>query len=137
MEEPTSFVQRIVKCLEQELTVAWGKPGEPGDSNQILNVANGIANCCSASFNWELEMCSAEPPEHFMRLGTCLRGSSAGIITEANRLPDEIARAVETARSGTGPHKIQINLTFSSPPQIAPFLAEMETFKKHLEWLNQ
>ena len=39
MEEPTSFVQGIVKYLEQELPVAWGKPGEPGDAIKILNVA--------------------------------------------------------------------------------------------------
>jgi hypothetical protein len=137
MEEPTSCVQRIVRCLEQDLPVAWGKPGEPGDAIQILNVANGITNCCTASFNWELEMCSAEPPEHFMRLGACLRGFTAGIISEASRLPDELARAVETAQSGTGPRKIHINLTFSSPPQITQFLAEMATVKKHPEWLNQ
>lgn len=134
--EPTSFIQGIVWHLEKELPLAWGKPGESGDAIKILNVANGITDCCSASLNWELEMCSAEPPAHLMQLGSCLRGFSAGIIREASRLPDEIADAVETARSGTGPRKIKINLRFSSPPQITQFLAEMETLKQHPEWLN-
>jgi hypothetical protein len=136
MEEPTSFVQRIATCLEQELPLAWGKPGEPGDAIQILNVANGITESCTAAFNWELEVCSAAPPTHLRRLGSCLRGFTAGIISEASRLPDEIAHAVETARSETGPHKIQINLKFLGPPQITKFLAEMEIVRQHPEWLN-
>jgi Protein of unknown function (DUF4236) len=133
LQQFTVVVQQIAKCVEQKLPAAWGKPGEPGDAIEILKVVDEIIDCSGALIKWELEISSAEPPIKLKRLGAALHGSAAGIISEVKRVPDELGRALEGARKGT--RNFTINLTFTTPPQIAHFLTELESVQKHPQWL--
>jgi len=131
LDELTPLIQEITDSVTQHLPPSWGKPGEAGDALQILRAANEIISRCRALVNWERDIRSTAPPAKLKRLGATLHGTAASLFTEVMRLPDELARAVEAARRG--PAKVNIQLTFPSPPQIGNFLAEMEKVKKHPE----
>jgi hypothetical protein len=132
MNEPQALMQHLTRCVEQELAAGLGKSGEEGHAIEILHAVNDIIECCRGFVRWELEICSAEAPENLKPLGATLRGFAGGIIADVARLPDEFARVVNEARHTK--LKFQLDLTFSSPPQTARFLAELENVKKHPEW---
>src|ERR1022692_3445263 len=127
--ELISLAQQIAKGVQQEVQAAWAKR----DADQILNVVNKLVECCRGLFNWELQISAAEAPANLRRLGTALSGAGAGIVSEVERFPTELGRAVDAARAGT--REYPISLAVADLPQIARFLAEMEEVERHPEWL--
>ena len=133
MSEATPMVAKLQRCVNEELPASLGKPGEPGDAIKILRAVDGIFGCCRAFLAWELELCAATPPVKLKQLAAAFRGITLSVIADARRLVDEVSRAVEDLRRGS--RQFRVDTKFPSPPQLARFVAEMETVKKHPEWL--
>jgi hypothetical protein len=134
-QELTSTLQQIRLAVGTELPTAWGKSGEPGDAVQILKVVDEISNCCLSLLRWELEVSAAAPPMGSSLLRDSLRGVGTEILTELERLPDELGRAVDGTQQG-GSKVVNINLNLARPAHVIAFLKEMESVRMHPEWLT-
>jgi hypothetical protein len=133
-DEPTLILERLARSVDSKLATGLGQPGESGDAIEILKAVNDIAECCRAMIRWEIEICGASVPERLKPLGDVLRGFAGGTIADVQRLAAEFASIVEGIHNGT--RKFTLNLTFSTPPQVAVFMAELKKFKNHPEWFQ-
>jgi hypothetical protein len=131
--ELTFLIERMARCVDEKLPDSWGKRGESGDAIQILTAVDEIIDGCRTARNWELDICSAEPPVNLKRLGASLRGTTSFVIDDVKSFLTELSRAIESFRMGE--RSLQIHLVFSTPPQIASLAVEMEKVSKHPEWL--
>lgn len=133
IEEPMTLVNIIKVAMDEELTAAFGKPGEPGDAMGILRAVNKMVGACHSLLEWELELNSLAPPSKLQNLGRALKGLTLVVINELKRLPDEISKALDG--TWTGVRTVHIKLTFPSPPQLEKFQAEIKKASEHPEWL--
>lgn len=134
IDEPQDFVHVIKVAMEEELSPACGKPGEPGNPTQILRAVNRMVSACQSLLEWELELNSLRPPPNLQGLGESLQGITQVIVDDLKRLPNDISSALEG--SWTGTRHVNITVSFSSPPQFERFQVEMQKVKDHPEWLR-
>jgi hypothetical protein len=129
IDEISPLVDQMAKCFKEDVQESWGKPGESGDPVQILRAVNRLVGFCRVFLNWELEVCSAEPPVKMRRLRDSLRGITGSIIGDAKRGADELARAIANVRGGS--KEFRARLDFSSSPQLVRFNTEMDRINKN------
>lgn len=129
MDEIKSLVNGLAECINRELPAGLGPTGEQSDPILLLKAINDIADGCRAFIRWEWKFLSDTPPEDLKVVGATLRGVAGGVIADVERLPGEFAKIVDGARHGK--QKLNVKLTFSSPPQLKQFNAEMDQLKKH------
>lgn len=134
ISEPSDFVHIIKVAMEEELSLAWGEPGVAGNPTQILHAVNRMVNACHSVLEWEMELNSLRPPPKLQALGQSLQGIAQGIVDDLKRLPNDLSDALEG--TGTGNRHVKIAITFSSPPQLEKFQAEMQKVAEHPEWLH-
>lgn len=129
INEIAPVVDQMAKCFKEDVRGSWGKPGESGDPLQILRAVNTLMGYCRGFLNWEIEVCSAEPPVTMRPLRDTLRGMTGSIIGDVKRGTDELARAIADVRGGS--KEFRARLDFSSSPQLARFNAEMDRINKN------
>ncbi|SRR5579871_1261555 len=135
MDEPIDFVRIMKVAMEEDLTAACGKPGEPGNPIQILHAVNRIMNGCQSLLDWEMELNSLRPPSQLQGLGQSLQGIACGVIQDLKQMPDDFSKALEGSWIGT--RHVTLGFNLSSPPQLERFKAEMQRVCEHPEWLNE
>ncbi len=134
LNEITPMVERMAASLNHGLRAAWGASGEAGDPVKILNTVDDIIADCRGFVDWELAMLASAPPLKLRRLPAALRGIAGSIINDIRHVPRDLGCAVDGARRGI--QEFNLRLEFSSPPQIAKFMAEMDIVNRHPEWAD-
>lgn len=134
LSEPSDHVHVIKVTMEEELSAACGKPGEPGNPTQILHAVNRMINACQSLLDWELELSSLRPPTRLQGLGQALQGITLSVVEDLKRVPTDMAKALEGSWMGT--RQVTICFTASAPPQLEKFQAEMQRVSEHPEWLR-
>jgi hypothetical protein len=131
--EPGPLINRLAECVNVELSAALGQRGEEANAVLLLNAINDIIESIRDVVRWELEVCSAVPPNQLKPLSLAFRGFAHTVIGDIERLRDEFAKIADGARKGV--KKFDFHLEFSTPPQVNTFIAEMDKLKQHPEWL--
>ena len=119
INEIAPIVDQMAKCFKEDVRASWGEPGESGDPVRILRAVSTLMSYCRAFLNWEIEVCSTEPPVKMRRLRDSLRGMTGSIIGDVKHGTDELARAIADVRGGS--KEFRARLEFSSSPQLARF----------------
>jgi hypothetical protein len=104
--------------MENDLMEACGKP-EAGDAKAILRATNKMVDACRLLLDWELEVDSWTAPSKVKRVGATLRGFSLSVLTEVEKIPEQMAKALEGEWTGT--RRVDIMLKLTIPPQLDNF----------------
>jgi Domain of unknown function (DUF4062) len=130
--EVSKIVGIIKAGLENDLMEACGKPGEPGDAKAILRAVNKMVDACRLLLDWELEVDSWSAPPKVKAVGEKLRGFSLSVLSEVEKIPEQIAQALEGEWTGT--RKVNIMLTLTFPSQLENFRDALNELIKNPSW---
>jgi hypothetical protein len=96
MSEVERMCQFASPLTDGWLMQAFGKPGEPGDAEEIILAAQSFADLCRAFIAWSLRLLSANVPEQFRPLKTIGARFTSETIAEIEKLGPRVIKAVRT-----------------------------------------
>jgi hypothetical protein len=130
-----SLGELIKVAITEEIPMSWGEPGVPGNQIEIKQAVDKIIEGCNELFELEAEIHYIKPPQCFLKSKQLLEGCSSQIISEINRLRDDI-RKIFLQPNPEG--KYQINIVFTAPPNIDAFNEEIKRLTEHPEeWIHE
>jgi len=129
-QELAPVVEKIGKCVNEELPASLGKTGVSGDAIQILDAVNSLFSYCRVFLAFELDICAADPPVKFKVFETAFRGITLSLVAAVERFVDEWGRAIEDLRRGSHEFVVTVKLNF---PQIDKAAAEFGNVGQHPE----
>ncbi len=130
-----ALIKMLTILLQEKIVSSWGKPGISGDAETIKEVVDQIIDGCNELVSWEIEIRSLELPEAFHRIRDLMHGWAEHIITELERLPDELAKPFQNNANPEG--TFGINLTFGDPPNLKAALDEIDRLQNtSYEWID-
>jgi Protein of unknown function (DUF4236) len=124
----SSAISVIARCVNQDLLIALGKPGEPGNPILMLRTINTLFGACGSFGAFERDLCAADPPKEMVVLKESLEGITASIAGTLERFSEQWNEAVDGLLKGS--HEFNVKLVFTAPPQIGQFVAEMKKIGK-------
>jgi hypothetical protein len=130
-KELASIVEKIGRCIQEELSDSMGKPGEAGDAIKMLRTVDALFGYCRVFLAFELDVCAADPPSKLKMFGATFRGITLWGIDVVEQLTREWSQSVEGLRRGS--HQFQVNLKVQSIPQLQKALAETDKVRKNPE----
>jgi hypothetical protein len=126
-----------VCAYREELTEAFGPPGQSGDPLRILGAVNRIGAGCAALIEWEADVLCIHPPEGLEPVRAAMLGSTREILDEIASFPDQLAELICRVRGHTGSEPlaltIELKFKFSRSEQ---FLAAIKSLSGHPDWLT-
>src|SRR5262249_15124759 len=129
--KPGLMRNRLSAYVRDDLPASWGEPGEAGEPVKILAAGNLPVACCRDLAKWELDIYLADTPKKLRPLSRAVRGFAIQAMSEVNRIPDALARAVE--RAGSRERDFKIQLVFTDPPQTERLVAEVRKIAERIE----
>ena len=130
-----ALINMIAALVQEEIIASWGEPGQPGDTEKIKEVVDRIIDGCNELVAWEIEIRSLELPEAFNRIRELMHGWAEYLISELERLPDELAKPFRDNARPEG--TFVIKLTFDAPPNLQEAPAEMHRLQQNpYEWMD-
>jgi hypothetical protein len=127
----SSTLNKMIKCVNEEMLASLGKPGVSGDPVDMLKAVNGLFDCCRSFLAFELEVSIAEPPPKLQVLSATLRGTALAIIGVVEQLANQWSEKVEALRNGS--REFHINFKFPNLPQLNEASVEMCKIQQHPE----
>lgn len=128
-----NLIKILMNAIPEELPQAWGKPGQPGDAVSIKSAIDSIIIACNELCQWEIEMRSVDPPDVFQEIIRLMHGWTYQIISEINRIPNEIAKPFrEPNPEGT----YNIHLEFRAPMGIQELGDKLEALSNNPDLLH-
>lgn len=133
-DDIVSIVEMIKVAITEEIPIAWGKPGQPGNQIEIKRAIGKIKEGFNELFELEAELLYLKPPQPFIRLKQILEGFSSQIISDVTILRDKI----KTIFQQPNPEgKFEINIVFKPIPNVDAFSEEITRLMEHREeWIN-
>lgn len=133
--EITQIVGIVKFVMENDLMDACGKPVRAGDAKAILRAVNKMVDACRLLLEWELEVDSWSAIPKVKRVGDSLRGFSASVLSEVEKIPEEMAKALEGEWTGT--KQVSILLKLSVPPQLEKFRVALSELAQNPSWWKE
>lgn len=130
-ERLSSILNKMIKCVNEEMLASLGKPGVAGDPVDMLRAVDVLSDCCRSFLAFELEVSIAEPPSKLKVFSATLRGVALAIIGVVEQLANQWSEKVEALRNGS--REFHINLAFPNLPQLNEALVEMGKVRQHPE----
>jgi hypothetical protein len=119
-----ALIKFLSLVVIEDLELAWGEPGEPGNALEILRVTNKIVEGCHWLLDWEIDLHFTKFPDEFDFAKQIMMGWAKNFQSEMNRLPEEIAKIFNESSNPEG--TITINLVFQPPDNINELLPVMQ-----------
>jgi len=129
-EDLVALLTLVGILLNQELTAAWGKPGEAGDAVEIKRVSDKLVSACNGLLEWEVELRAVVPPKPFLNVRHMMEGWAFPYFEMIESLPVKL-RGILQQPGGT--HKIEYIL--EAPNNIQEVMAEIARLAQHPEEL--
>lgn len=111
----TNVLLASARVLSDQLTPAFGIPGNEGDADKIKSACDNLYNLFLSLYEWELDVRFVRPHEAFDSVFPEMYGWTSEMLSEFRRIPAEFDRllAVENL---TGEHTI--TLTIKAPSNL-------------------
>lgn len=112
MDECAKVIASFKLLIEEELPLAWGEPGVPGNELEILDVCRLIVGAGEMIVDWEEQIEFTHVPEEFEEIKSVVAGAGGRQLEEMMRVPTEISHIFDV-ESPCGEYKI--GLVFKLP----------------------
>ena len=112
MSDIVSLGEIFRSCVEREIPLSWGPPGQPGDPLEIRRSVSRLISGCNELVEWESEIVSLEPPPLFEKTKTLMRGLTSQMLAELERFVLEFSKPFEQPNPAG---EYEINLKFDFP----------------------
>jgi len=109
-----SLIEQFKKCLE-ELSRAFGPPGQPGNSLEIKKSVDHMIFICKEMVAIEFDLNSIIYPVGLEEIERLMQGWSKTVINAINSIPPQLITMTTKAKKGEKPQPI--NFTLTIPPE--------------------
>ncbi|MCJ7648865.1 MAG: DUF4062 domain-containing protein [Candidatus Lokiarchaeota archaeon] len=125
----SKILQMMSKIVNEEIPKSWGPPGVAGNPYEIKEAVDKLYAASLAAFDWELEMCSLDPPDDFQYLSSLMKGCGKVMYDSIKELPIKIEEPFLTVNPEPGTYKIDFE--FKSPPNMDKINQEIDRLSKN------
>jgi len=109
MSDLIVLVELLSAVAQREIPASWGPSGVPGDPLEIKRATDRLIDACNELIEWESDIIRVRPPSAWEKIQQLLKGYTADLLTEIERLPVELGKPFE-AENPRGEYNI--NLVF-------------------------
>lgn len=127
-----SLSGQLIKVINEDFRVAWGRPGESGDPVMIKRTTDKIFSVCHNLLEWKLEFHFTISPDALVPLKQMLESWATHYFLGIESIPRKLMEPFEKPNPD-GRYSIQI--IFDPFPNQDEVEAEFEMLKKHPEKL--
>lgn len=128
----TSLGSQLMKVINEDFQVAWGKLGEPGDPILIKRTADKILSICRNLLEWNLEFRSTIPPNTLIPLKHMLENWASHYILGVESIPNKLLEPFEKPNPSG---QYIIDIVVGPPPNSEEVEAEIEMLRNHIDRL--
>lgn len=122
----TSLYKLLEIIINEEITSAWGVPGQPGDAIEILRAVEKVRYGCEYLLEWEIDVHFTKFPRNFEPVREIMRGWTARLFSEVNKLSDRIAGVFDPEGNPVGKrHVITVSIDEPDFGQLALVMSEL------------
>ena len=116
LSEAAEMVAPLAKLYSQELQMAWGAPGRPGDAHEIRHVCRLIGRAAERILEWEEAVRFATVPDSFEGVWSCLPGCGGAQLERLTKVSQFLDEAVSWALENPGvPKTVEHRIVFELP----------------------
>jgi hypothetical protein len=112
LAEAAGIVNSMATLVNDELKLAWGEPGVPGNDIAIVATARLLAEACRASLVWEETVRFVASDEIFDEVRQLLSGTAGRIIDQVRRIPEFLSQDFVDGEA-TGSFKLDLVISLS------------------------
>lgn len=105
------IIESIGRLINEELPMALGEQGTPGDETQIVHVAQNCALTYKKAIEWSGDCKRVKTNPNFMRLIALIPNISKNIIKQIEEYSDHIQKAINDAISRKASITLGLSLT--------------------------
>lgn len=109
MGDLIALVDLLSPIVQREIPASWGPDGVPGDPLEIKRAVDRLVDVCNELIEWESEIVCLRPPSSWEKIQQLLKGYTANLLSEIERLPLELSKPFE---SDNPRGEYNINLVF-------------------------
>jgi len=97
IREASGFLEPLQELYTKRLSQSWGKPGEPGDVEEITHVCSLIGGMAEELVRWEEDVAFTRLPDEFEGLRKGLSGAAGHQLDELAKVPDVLEYGIDQA----------------------------------------
>jgi hypothetical protein len=135
LAEGQQFGTNLSMLVNEQLPVAFGPPGLPGDAQAIIDIARKLADGHRQGIEWALTVRRVSAPPDFHRLLRLTERLVVNMISEIREFSGTLASSLKAALSdqSRGPKRLELTLTLTVPAGLQDQLeAELEALAARL-----
>ena len=133
MHELSILVDSANTLINQSLQEAFGKPGEPGNAEEIIWVSRMVGRILEQTIRWVTRVRCARCEEPFDKVALEAASFADDLISQFENFPKDALRKIEETLSLpklAEPRKLELTMTFTLTNQDR-FMNALDNAKRH------